>query len=553
MRIWDLAFSSSAVAYLVLAIVLNIPFLLCHPDWTIVEMPVPRSLCINLVLFLVPGLPFVGVMVRKGWLQRFELLGAIGFSFVIFLAVLGIEHIVGLPAKAGLMWNGTWAVTNLGLLLYVLGGGPSLWRIRVNLRRACSFILLFIAAYLAFFYGATRIVPVLGDQDGEVQGTAYALMTRMEPSLDTSRNTEYLFAHPPLLNFYVAGSLMYFNLLSEMALYDPQSPDHLSLRESYKRYMQHPYLQETRTPNIFLSALTVALLGFWVGRVTGRQWLGLLVAFAYGSTAEVFVRSVYGGYFAIGNFALLQILLAVEVWMTNRGRSAWLICFLSGVFAALADHKMMFLPMAVVIWEALGSWREIRFIASVKALLNPVAVGFVAGSALFWSYGLAISRNDFWMDHVRHHFVDRVLNYNARGLDMSRYPSLGGLWLEFWQHTGYLLLPLGAIALWLLCFRNASTIKGENPQSVSGWRGMPGLWAIWALLAAIAFSIVDWRQTKHLAPLTLPLFLAISQIGIKRIQCVIVDALLIALAIWNVGILYIVAGNFEFLEKMPEW
>ena len=239
--------------------------------------------------------------------------------------------------------------------------------------------------------------------------------------------------------------------------------------------------------------------------------------------------------------------------MTNRGKLAWLNCSLSGVFAALSDHKMMLLPMSVVIWNALGSWRKMRFKAAAKALSHPVAIGFFVGTLMFWAYGLSISPKDFWMDHVRYHLVNRVLNINARGLDMSHYPSLGGLWLEFWQHTGYLLLPLGAIALWILCFRNASINKGENKQSVSGWRGMPGLWAIWTLLVAIAFSIVDWRQTKHLAPLTLPLFLAISRIGIKRIHCVIVAALLIALAIWNVRILYIVAGNFGFLKKIPEW
>jgi hypothetical protein len=386
-----------------------------------------------------------------------------------------------------------------------------------------------------------------------VQGTAYGLVHRLKPSLLTGRNTEYMFAHPPLLHVFVAGSLLYDTLVDELVVYDSQSPNRLNLEEANRYYLQHPYLLETRTPNLFFSALTVALLGLWAARTARHKWFGALVALTYATTAEVFVRSAYGGYFAIGNFALLQILLALEAWIADRVRFTRLTCVLTGIFAAIADHKMMLLPASIVVWEGVELWRESNFRRAMKAILHPVVIGFAVGTIMFWAYGLSISPKDFWMDHVRHHLVDRVLNYNARGLDMSEYPTVSGLWLEFWRDTGYLLLPLGIVSLALLLVEKKSTVNIGEDNSISGWRGMPGLWAIWALSIAIAFSIIDWRQTKHLAPLSLPLFLAIAYFGGRRVPRIIVTVLLIGLLIWNLGILYALAGNFDFLKKVPEW
>jgi hypothetical protein len=550
---WDCAFSSSAAVYLAVAAALNAPFVLCHPEWPVVAEPLLRSLVINIVLFLAPGLPVMSLMIRRGWVPRFELLWVIVLSFVIFLAAVLATHLFGFPGQASLIWNGTWIVTNLGLLLHMLVGGWSRSSVRLNGKRVWSFILLFVFAYLIFFCGATRIVPIRGDEDDEVQGTAYGLLTQLKPSLLTSRNTEYYFAHPPLAHLYVAGSLLYYNLLDELAFYDSQSRHRMNVKELLDNYNQHPYLLESRTPNLFFSALTVALLGGWVARMTGCIWFGTLVALTYGTTAEVFVRSCYGGYFASSNFALLQILLAVETWMSDRERFTWLTCVLAGIFAALADHKLMLLPASIVVWEALRLWQGSNLRGAAKSLLHPVAIGFAVGTMMFWAYGLAISPNDFWMDHVRHHLVDRVLNYNARGLDMSEYPSVPGLWLEFWRHTGYLLLPLGMVSLGFLCFGKKSTVNAGNDNSVSGWRGMPGLWGIWALLIAVAFSIIDWRQTKHIASLSLPLFLGLARIASEGVARIIVSILLVALIVWNIGVLWNLAGNFEFLTKVPEW
>ena len=57
---------SGAIAHLGWAAVLNVPFVLCHPGWPVVDYPWVRALVVGLVLFVIPGLPWVGVMVGRG-------------------------------------------------------------------------------------------------------------------------------------------------------------------------------------------------------------------------------------------------------------------------------------------------------------------------------------------------------------------------------------------------------------------------------------------------------------------------------------------------------
>ncbi len=542
-----------AVLYVVGGIALNIPFVLFHPGHLIIGAPLLRSLVINLILFAVPGLPLLAVLIRIGWLQRFELIWLIVLSFLSFAFVLVSLHAVGVPLSAGVMWNGEWLVTNLGLLANVLGGGPPTLVGVIKGKALGRFMVFFVVAYLMLFYGATRVVPVLGDQDDEVQGTAYGLMTRLKPSLATGRGTQYMFAHPPLLHVYVAGSLLYFNLLDRLVVYDSQSPYHLDPPAAYRHYTEHPYLLETRTPNLFFAALTVAVLGCWVARMSSRWWLGALVGFVYVSCPEVFVRSSYAGYFGVDNFFLLQMLLAVEGRLSNPGRFSWNTCLLAGTVAALADHKMVLLPASLVMWEVLrATGRSLRKVATA-AIGHPIVLGFALGTAVFWAYGLSVSPADFWTDHVRHHLVDRVIHRNARGLDMSKYPGVVALWVEFFRHTGYVLVPLGGAALGLLCSTRAPNDDRDGEKPVAGWRTTSGLWTIWAVATAIAFSSIDWRQTKHLASLTLPLFLAVGRVGLTPALRLAILVLLFGLLIWNLSMLYALAGDFGVLKTVPEW
>ena len=178
-------------------------------------------------------------------------------------------------------------------------------------------------------------MPPQSDHDLEVQGTGYGLLTRLEPLLLTDRGTFYYFAHPFLLHYYVAGTFLYFNQIDHLAYYDDASqralaasrgepftlptrtgerrivklegPNYvvdppfengsrrisveaLEQRMIYGHYASNPYRLTTRSPNVFMAALTVALLGVWIHRIA-PGWFAILLGLSYATSPEVFVRS----------------------------------------------------------------------------------------------------------------------------------------------------------------------------------------------------------------------------------------------------------------------
>lgn len=620
---WRLLGPSRIGGCLTMAVLLNLPFLACHPAWTLVDAALVRSLAVNFVLFLAPGLPLVGAMIGRHWLARGGLLWVISTSLAVFVAMLAILLVAGVPVGASLMWNATWVITNLAVAANYAVGGPPAGGLRLRGRPAWMAVLLFAVAYLAFYHGATRVVPVLEDHDYETQGTAHSLLTHGQMRLLTDRNTVYCYAHPPLVHACIAASFLYYGQHDVLAYYDeawervrhaekgePFTPvvDHFfsvprkrslvrvrgrdeddasphrivgvdgkgyvvepplpvkdnwfsgrripvrdmevqMLYDHFRRNTRHRL--PTRTPNVFLAALTVGLLGWWVTRTTGYPWLALLVSCAYAANPEIFVRSSYGGYFAVSNFILMHILLAVADRTSDPSRFSWSNCLLAGAFAGVANHKLVLLPVAVVAWQWIRAVPNVTPRRFAAALCHPVLLGFMAGTAAFWTYGLAVSPDVFWLEHVRYHLADRLLHYNPLGYGL--YPTVPGLWLEFWQHTGYVLLPLGIVSLVLLCWGRWPGRKGSNEEA-GGWRGMPGLWAVWMVLIAIAFSLVDWRQTKHLMPLMLPLHMApIRWAASDRHRCLIMGVVFAALFVWNLQTLYGLAVDFFAFSITPAW
>jgi len=555
---------SPAAAYLIAAIALNVPFLICHPRWTLVEVSLVRSLAINAVLFLAPGLPLVGAMIGRGWLPRWHMLWVMAASLVVFVAVLLATHLAGLPLEGGTIWNGTWIVTNLAIVLGVVLRGPPAWGVGLRGKAAWIGLLMFAVAYPTYFDAATNVVPTMEDHDYEVQGTGYGLLTRLEPTLLTDRQTVYYFCHPLLLHVYAAASFCYYGELEHLGVYDAAwervrqaaSGDRRAVLDRevqglYDHYRRNPHPAETRTPNVFLAAVTAGLMGWWLARTTGRSWLGLLVPLVYATDPEVYVRSSYGGYFAISNFAAMQVLLAAEQWEKQRSRSDWMGCLLAGVFAASANHKLVMLPAALVAWEIIRLGPNWTLRRTVKSLLHPLVLGFAAGEMAYWAYGLAIDPGTFWVEHVRTLLIDRIIHHNRFGY--SGYPTVFGLWREFWQHTGYVLLPLGISALaWLCWVKYSQNGDCQASEPTRGWRGVFGLWAVWTLTTAVAFSLIDWRQTKHLTPLLLPLHMAPARCAaVGRATSVFVGVVFAGLLLWNLGMLNILVTDFPTRPDHP--
>jgi len=616
--IWSALRQSRACGYVAMAVALNLPFLLCHPGWTLVDLPLVRSLAVGAVLMLVPGLPLVGALIGRGWLSRGSLLWPMFGSLGVLAMAIVASHLVGAAADASLAWNATWVLTNLAIVLNVVAGGPPGCGIQWRRNEWPLAVGLFAVAYLLFFVGATRTVPSMQDHDLDIQGPGYALLTRFEPKVVTDRNTLYYFAHPLLLNYYEAASLLYFDQLDYLARFDeatsraelaesgvpvepvvrqfrrlkdhrlvrdlgefqegatrhrivgqrrgnyviepplPKGTDLLPARELevqilYDDYHREPRRLETRTPNIFLAAMTVALLGCWILRIAGRGWFAVLAASAYFTSPEVFVRSSYGGFFAITTFAMVQILLAVERRTSDRSRAAWIDCLLAGGFAALANNKLILLPAALVVWEFFRIERVHVGKRVVKAMVHPVVVGFALGTVAFWVYGLAIHAESFWVDYVRMHGVDRMTHYNP--FNYQGYPTVLGLWLEFWGHTGYVLLPLGVAALAYLCAtRNGRHDSAGLDEAKLGWRGAPGLWVLWVLLVAVVFSLIDWRQTKHLMPFVPVLYLAAARwAGKNRTVLAVAGVLFACLLVWNLDMLRVLANDFRAFPITPDW
>jgi hypothetical protein len=324
-------------------------------------------------------------------------------------------------------------------------------------------------------------------------------------------------------------------------------------------YALHPGRLATRTPSIFLAALTVALLGAWAVQLSGHWGIGLLAAVAYLTSPEVYVRSSYGGYFAISNFLVLCMLIATAQWDASpKDRKAQWACLMSGLLAGLANHKLVLLPISFA-FVTLFRWFRLR--SSDRTVLHPTFIGFIGGTALFWTHGLLIDASAFWKEHVRTHLVDRVVHLNPLGY--SGYPTPTELWTEFSRHTGYTLVPLGLLALTATLLQQR---QGVEPNAAEGPdHGVQSLpqslaaitlrsWITWILVTGVIFSIVDWRMTKHLSPLLIPLFLlpaAWSKSG--WIARIIVIGTFSGLCVWNVMVLREVMADFRFLTITPAW
>ena len=567
------------------AVGLNLPFLLFHPGWTLVEIPLLRSLAVNGVLFLVPGLPIAGAIFGPGK-PLAVLVWSLTCSFGIFVAIVTGFQVFSVPLTSVGAWNTTWVLTNIGLLVYVLSTKAAARAKSIEAGRLWGGSSLFLVAYLLYYFGATVVVPPQTDHDLEVQGTGFGLLTRSEPLLLTDRGTFYYFAHPPLLHYYVGGAFLYFNQLEHLAYYDAASQralaasrgepftaptelgereivrvegsdyvvnppfedgseqipvELLELNQIYRHYETGPHRLATRAPTIFLAAITVAIIAVWA-RGLVPVWIAILVGLSYATSPEVFVRSSYGGYFAVSNFSLLMMLLTWDAWSGRRRAASFATCLAAAFLAALANHKLVLLPAAVLIWELVRSARTPKRENLYRIVFNPVIVGFTLGYAAFWAHGLVVNFEAFWLDHVRTHLADRLTHNNPLGY--GGYPSPFGLWIEFWRHRGYALLPLGVVAL----------VLGTRDKLGRGSGSSMSLWLIWAALTAIVFSLVDWRMTKHLMPLMLPLHLApVAWAGARARRVRLVAAMFVAILAWNVWTIHSLVTDFDAFPITPQW
>src|SRR6185503_7433804 len=581
-------------------VLVNMAFVLFHPALRQLipfDSDLYRSLAVNLAMFVLPSAGWIDLARLRSRRLGSLMIRLLAVSTAVFLSSVVILKALGIEPSAPALWNSLWLLTAAGLACSRMFGKQDVARPRVLARPELTLLVACsAAAYGLFFWGATQVVPPVEDQDLEVSGTGYSLLTRLEPVLLTDRHSVFFFAHPPLLHFFTAGSYALSGALPDLRFYfeasqrvrdawegrPPQiggevvelkghpielpvppgeyrimgaqgtdylvksasgeqtslSVESVELDRVYAHYLQYPRLIESRSPNLFFAAMTVGLLAFWASRISHKWWMGLLAAAVYATSPEVLVRSSYGGYFAVGGLACILLLLTAEArW--RAGGALW-PALLAGAFAALVDHKLIVLPVALAL-GALVNWRRP---VSVLRSIHPAMTGFIAGYALFWVWGLAIAPDAFVADHLHHHFVDRITHNNPFGY--GGYPSAIDLWKEFNDHTGYLLMPLGiGLLIWEL--RRIRTVRSDLTRQRLDW-------LLWFGVTAVVFTIIDWRMTKHLAPLVLSLCLALlpAPRAARWRIAVPVAAFVLVLAVNAISLAGLV-NDFDSYIVTPSW
>ena len=239
-----------------------------------------------------------------------------------------------------------------------------------------------------------------------------------------------------------------------------------------------------------------------------------------------------------------MILLAAERWRRwPRWRRSGLPVA-TGVFAALADHKLVFLPAALALHAVMSGWRTYKprhFLTGIHA----TAAGFAIGIAVFWTWGLSISAAAFIQDHLHDHLLDRITHVNPLGY--SSYPSPFGLWLEFARHTAYVSVPVSVCLL-------IGDVFFAKARSLRRWGPSRGSWLVWIVLTSVAFTLVDWRMTKHLIPLLLPMLLGFApNRDAPRWRAVVPAIALIVAVAFNAYMLGGLVRNFENFKVTPVW
>lgn len=556
---------------------------------------------IGVVLFLLPAVGWSGVLRPSSRALGVRLAAHVLVSTGVLIGAVAAIALVGQPLTASAAWTAVWGATMLGLVASAMRRPAPATRRALTSRETGIGLACAGGAFVFFLWGATVVVPPLEDQDLEVTGTAVSLLTRFEPLLLTDRGGTYFFAHPPLLHAWVGGAHLLSGSLPDLRVYDdssrrvhdaragrtvepPDGPirlhghpldlpvqpgdyevvsvtgtqyrlvgedgvavdvpiDAVELDRIYAHYRAHPLRLASRAANVFLAAGTVALLAIWAGRISRRWGLGVLVAVTYATSPEVFVRSSYGGYFAAGGFVSLLMLLASEAWSRSPSTGHTRLAVLAGALAALIDHKLIVLP---VVLGGLHLWRRWSDGPGSRdgAWVHPVAAGFVAGTTAFWVWGLWLSPDAFIADHIRGHLVDRVLHHNPLGY--GGYLSPAGLWVEFMRHTGWLLLPGGLALLGLDLWRRQSGAGRFIPDRP--------VWLAWMLVTAAAFTAIDWRMTKHVMPLALPLCLALTpghRAARHRVAMAVAVCLVVLLL--NAVDLRTLALTFDAFRVTPIW
>jgi hypothetical protein len=271
--------------------------------------------------------------------------------------------------------------------------------------------------------------------------------------------------------------------------------------------------------------------------------LGLAGPVLYFTFPEIIVRSSSGGYMAIENFLVLVIIYFYyfndSIRIDGVYRNA--LFFTSGIIGGFASQKIAIVVIAMTISDIIrhdgGFWAKIR-----APLNNRIIQGAILGTILFSVYGFLVDSTVFIDDFLKMHMIDRFRLNDVRFTysDGIYYPSILDLWKEFSQHLGFPFLfvavPLSVYTLFHI----------KNRESIFG---------LLFLVGAVAFSITDWRQTKHLMLIVIPMIISVVFFVCKSKPVVkyVFFTMLIFLFYNNVKVVISISRNFWAISPSPGW
>lgn len=509
------------------------------------------ALLIAFMLYLVPGAPWVGTMgfKRRSILQMVSISLMASAGLIVLCFIVRFE--LGLQVSR----------TSLFLLLGCTGGmgflvtrSAEMWKATFleNLRCFRVVVLWLVAAlfiWIVLFYAATRYVPPFVDHDLEIQGTAYSLVHTLKPMMITDRHTIFYFAHPPIHHTLVAATFLAYDSLENVAYYFthipkllpllkkgtvPSSPEvDAAIGEEYNKFNEQPNLFETRLDNIFYSVLTILFLAGWAMRSPTGRFVGCLCVAAYATAPEILVRMTYGGYMPTTNLWLVAIAILYLSRSSNRVLMG--ACFI----LALVNHKAVILPFCLAVADLFQLFKPkaIEYGRDFRGIRSLIAFG--CGTILFWVYGLGVDSSSFFTDHVSYHILDRIIHNNP--FDWGGYPAIGRLWVEFVIGVGPGLVLVGGLAL----FAQVKSFESLRNPLIS--------LTLWFAVGAVAFSIVDWRMTKHLMLIAPALVIAGSCYEFRHRSRIVVTGVLAISLLYNISMMVLMSQNFSTWIPSPAW
>jgi hypothetical protein len=539
-----------------------------------------RVLVAGAIVFLAPGLAWSDRRKGDAFVVLFRAMTAsLAAALVAWLVLLPLPGPTSRIAFILILA----AITNAGLFVGLRNGWYG-----ANPFAAAPVRPLLVVAALFFaqsWLGAAYFVPALEDQDMETQGTAYGIIHEAAPTVPINRPTgvggRLFFAHPLVLHFWIAETVFISGDLDRLAHHHESSlavheglPALDAYAQALAQFERDPVLLPTRAPNLFLSAFIVLALGLLVFRLTGSTVAAAGACVIYATLPEVYVRSSYGGYMAVTNLLLtggayfyLQACRlfpdqAAEREASPAERPARGLGAAAAFLGGWADQKAVLLPLAAAghaglrllldapfrkdLFRTLGAGKAVDAVRAVFARPDIrtgfiVGVAFLVGWASFALYGLGIAPEAFIADHLVGHVAERIA---LRGIDLFgynwTYPSVTGLWIEFTNHSGWLLAPLAALA---------------GVHALGKVREAHGLFLVWVVIGAVLFSLVDWRQTKHLAHLlpALSVLVAVWWASLEGRLRAVVGALVGASILWNLWRIGLLMNDFTTIQPTPLW